>query len=51
VPSAPLSDADKDRLNRLDSEMAADPSEMAWRDWVENAVQSDTYFGRPDLTR
>ena len=51
MPSVPLSDADKERLKRLDAELAADPSEMAWRDWMDSAVRSGSYFGRPNLTR
>jgi hypothetical protein len=45
VPSAPLTDSDKERLLRLDQELAKDPEEQAWRAWVDDAVLRGSFFG------
>jgi hypothetical protein len=44
VPTAALTDIDKERLLRLDQELACDSGELAWRDWVDSAVKTGTFF-------
>ncbi len=45
VPSAVVTEADRERLLRLDQELADDPGEIAWREWIDDAVQTGRYFG------
>ncbi len=45
VPTAALTDIDKERLLRLDQELACDSGELAWREWVDSAVQTGRFFG------
>jgi hypothetical protein len=45
VPTAALTDIDKERLLRLDQELACDSGELAWREWVDGAVRTGRFFG------
>ncbi len=47
VPSPALTEADRERLLRLGQELASDPDEMVWREWVDVAVRTGVHFGRP----